>query len=384
MPQRDRRSFSPQQKADAVRLVAQVGNLSRVARDLDLSPNLLRRWVKQAEIDAGKGPPGALTSEERAELVRLRRGEPHAADGARLPKKSRGLLRQGPGSACELIEAEKANYPISLMCRALKISRSALYAWRARRPRRIERARADGLLATQIAQVHAESRSVYGSPRVHRKLRNQGVRVARKRVARLMREVGLRGKVRRRWRNTTESNHTMPVAPNTLNRQFAAPASDTRWVVDITYIPISGGFGYLAVILDLYSRMIVGWALEDHLRTELAVKALNMALGSRVSPGGLLHHSDRGCQYASVEYRELLARRGIEVSMSRRGNCYDNAVVESFFGTLKQELVHDSRWATLSEARAALHDYVEVFYNRQRLHSALGYRTPAEVDRQSA
>jgi transposase InsO family protein len=270
------------------------------------------------------------------------------------------------------------------MCRVLEVSRSALYAWRESRPRRAERARANGELVTEISRVHAASRSTYGSPRVHAKLRREGVRIGRKRVERLMRAAGLRGKIRRRWRNTTDSNHPFPLAPNTLNRQFSAPASDSRWVVDITYIPIAGGFGYLAVIVDLHSRMIVGWALEDHLRTELAVKALHMALGSRVPAANLLHHSDRGCQYASASYRALLEQHGIEVSMSRRGNCYDNAVVESFFGTLKQELVHGSAWATLAEARVAIHDYVEVFYNRQRLHSSLGYRTPAEVDKLSA
>ena len=270
------------------------------------------------------------------------------------------------------------------MCRVLEISRSTLYAWRASRPRRLDRVRNDRALTTKISRVHAESRATYGSPRVHAKLRREGVRVGRKRVERLMRTAGLRGKLRRRWRTTTDSNHSLPVAPNTLNRQFSAASSDTRWVVDITYIPITGGFGYLAVIVDLYSRMVVGWALEDHLRTELPLKALRMALGRRVPATDLLHHSDRGCQYASNGYRAELAQHGIEVSMSRRGDCYDNAVVESFFGTLKQELVHGATWPTLGDARAAIHDYIEVFYNRQRLHSALGYRTPAEVDRLSA
>lgn len=270
------------------------------------------------------------------------------------------------------------------MCRVLEISRSALYAWRSTRPRRLKRAREDGALATQITRVHAASRATYGSPRVHAKLRRDGVRVSRKRVERLMRAAGLQGKVRRRWRTTTDSNHSLPVAPNTLNRQFSATSSDTRWVVDITYIPIAGGFGYLAVIVDLYSRLVVGWALEDHLRTELPLKALRMALGHRVPATNLLHHSDRGCQYASEGYRDVLARHGIGVSMSRRGDCYDNAVVESFFGTLKQELVHGAAWTTLADARAAIHDYIEVFYNRQRLHSALGYRTPAEVDQLTA
>ncbi len=276
------------------------------------------------------------------------------------------------------------NYPIALMCRALEISRNALYAWRQRRTHRLARDRADGAIATQIQQIHEASRATYGSPRVHAKLRRDGVRISRKRVERVMRAAGLRGKIRRRWRNTTNSNHALPLAPNTLNRQFSAESSDKVWAVDITYIWIAGDFVFLAVVLDLHSRMVVGWALEDHLRTELVLKALSMALGARVPATDMLHHSDRGCQYASTSYREQLERHGIQASMSRRGNCYDNAVVESFFGTLKQELVHGARWMTIGEARAAIHDYIEVFYNRQRLHSALGYRTPAEVDKLSA
>ena len=276
------------------------------------------------------------------------------------------------------------NFPITLMCRVLEISCSALYAWRRRRAQRLAREQADGALATQIHQIHAASRATYGSPRVHATLRRDGLRIGRKRVERVMRDAGLRGKVRRRWRNTTNSNHALPLAPNTLNRQFSAESSDKVWVVDITYVPIAGDFVYLAVVLDLHSRMVVGWALENHLRTELVLKALNMSLGARVPASKMLHHSDRGCQYASTLYRELLELHGIEASMSRRGNCYDNAVVESFFGTLKQELVHGAHWMTIAEARAALHDYIEVFYNRQRLHSSLGYRTPAEVDKLSA
>lgn len=276
------------------------------------------------------------------------------------------------------------NFPIALMCRVLEISRSALYAWRRRRVQRLAREQADSALATQIHQIHAASRATYGSPRVHATLRREGRRISRKRVERVMRDAGLHGKIRRRWRNTTDSNHALPLAPNTLNRQFSAESSDKVWVVDITYVPIAGDFVYLAVILDIHSRMVVGWALENHLRTELVLKALNMALGARVPASNMLHHSDRGCQYASGAYREALELHGIEASMSRRGNCYDNAVVESFFGTLKQELVHSAHWITIAEARAALHDYIEVFYNRQRLHSSLGYRTPAEVDKLSA
>jgi len=277
---------------------------------------------------------------------------------------------------------EKVNYPVTLMCRVLGVSRSGLYAWACRGPS--ARQASDAELSERIGAIHAASRSTYGSPRVHRGLRRDGVRVGRKRVERIMRRAGLRGRIRRRFRRTTDSNHALPVAPNTLNRQFAVDSPDRVWAGDITYIRTASGWGYLAVILDLHSRLVVGWALADHMRTELVETALLAALGKREPSADLLHHSDRGCQYASISYRERLDALGIAVSMSRRGDCYDNAVVESFFGTLKQELVHDARWADLAAARAAIHDYVEVFYNRQRLHSSIGYRTPAEADEAAA
>jgi len=278
--------------------------------------------------------------------------------------------------------AEKANYPIALMCRVLGVSRSGLYAWLRRG--RSARDKADDDLSAQIHAVHEASRSTYGSPRVHRRLQREGVEVGRNRVARLMRRDGLRGRIRRRFRRTTDSNHGLPIAPNVLNREFDVDAPDRVWASDITYIRTRERWAYLAVILDLHSRLVVGWALTDHMETELVDTALQNALGKREPAPDLIHHSDRGSQYASARYRGRLESLGIEVSMSRRGDCYDNAVVESFFGTLKQELVHHSRWADLAEARAAIHDYIEVFYNRQRLHSSLGYRTPAEVDQAPA
>jgi transposase InsO family protein len=281
-----------------------------------------------------------------------------------------------------MIDAEKANYSTAMMCRALKVSRGGLYAWRSR-SRLSATAREDARLLPEIRSIHRTSRETYGSPRVHAALRRQGIRISRKRAARLMRAAGLRGRLRRRFCRTTDSNHTLPIAPNLLDRQFAVKEPDRVWASDITYIPLASGWCYLAVVLDLHSRLVVGWALADHLRTELIEDALLVALGARVPDQGCLHHSDRGCQYASSSYRGLCVANGLTISMSRRGNCYDNAVVESFFGTLKQELVHDARWTTLEETRAALHDYIEVFYNRQRLHSALDYRTPAEVDREA-
>lgn len=266
------------------------------------------------------------------------------------------------------------------MCRVLEVSPAGLYAWR-RRPRPSPRDEREAELRGQIHEIHAASRGTYGSPRVHAQLEQQGVQVGKSRVERLMRDEGLRGKVKRRFRTTTDSEHALPVAPNTLARKFEVDGPDQVWAGDITFIPMAtGGFLYLAVILDLFSRRVVGWALADHMRSELVESALDMALGARVPAPNMLHHSDRGSQYASAAYRGKLAALGIQVSMSRRGDCYDNAVVESFNGTLKQELVHEARWKSYAEARAALHDYLEVFYNRRRLHSSLGYRSPADFE----
>lgn len=264
-----------------------------------------------------------------------------------------------------------------MMCRILEVSRSGLYAWR-RRARPAPRERRDIELRSRIRVIHAESHGTYGSPRVRAQLKRDAAHVGKARVERLMREEGLHGKVRRRFKRTTDSEHALPVAPNTLDQRFQVDGPDRVWVSDITYLPLAAGFAHLAVILDLFSRRVVGWAMAQHLRTELVQDALQMALGAREPGPDMLHHSDRGCQYASLAYREKLASLGIQVSMSRRGNCYDNAVVESFFGTLKQELVRDARWTTHVEARAEIHEYIEVFYNRRRLHSSLGYRSPAE------
>jgi transposase InsO family protein len=278
---------------------------------------------------------------------------------------------------------EKANYPIALMCRVLEVSRSGWYASR-RRTRPTDRETRDAELLSKIREIHTASRGTYGSPRVHAQLVRDGEEVGVDRVARLMRADGLRGRVRRRFKVTTNSRHTRPVAANVLNREFTVEASDSVWCADITYIPTAAGFVYLAAIIDMATRMIVGWSMANHMRTELVESALWNALMSRAPASKLVHHSDRGSQYASGSYRQLLEQHGIECSMSRAGDCYDNAVIESFFGTYKQEWAHHHRWHGLLDARAATHDYVEVFYNRQRLHSSLGYKTPAEVDEEVA
>ena len=277
------------------------------------------------------------------------------------------------------IEAERACFPVAMMCRVLEVSRAGFYAWKGR-PEAV-RAGADLRLAVEIATIYAESRQRYGSPRVHAELRERGTKTSRKRVAKLMRMQGLRARHRRRFRTTTDSAHEFPVAPNIVKRKFAVDAPNKTWVTDITYIWTQEGWLYLAAILDLFSRRVVGWAMSEQITRKLALDALNMALSRRQPPQGLIHHSDRGSQYASGDYRRKLAANKIVCSMSRRGDCWDNAVAESFFSTLKLELVYETEWATRVEARAAIFEYLEVFYNGERRHSSLGYLSPAAFER---
>lgn len=278
----------------------------------------------------------------------------------------------------EFIDAEKAQYPIGLLCRVLDVSRPGYYAHKRRPPSK--RAQRDVALGAKIAAIHARSSKRYGSPRVHDELRDEGERVSRKRVARIMKEHDLRGKRRRRYRVTTMSEHDMPIAANVLERDFTASAPNQKWVGDITYIWTREGWMYLAVLIDLFSRRVVGWAMGDSLATELPLRALQMAIQRRRPPRGLIHHTDRGCQYASADYRAVLAQHGIVASMSRKGNCWDNAVAESFFATLKTELVRDIDFLTREHARRELFAYIEGFYNRRRRHSSLGYANPNKVE----
>jgi len=268
---------------------------------------------------------------------------------------------------------------VNVMCRVLQVSRSGYYAWRNRAPSAM--AERQTKLTDEIRAAHQRSRSVYGSPRVHRELLEADVRCSRNTVAKLMRVAGLRSKMHRRFRvHTTDSRHGHPIAPNRLNRAFCQSQPDQAWAADITYIRTAEGWLYLAVVIDLCSRKIVGWATSDSLAAELCVRALEAAAEQRRPRQTVLHHSDRGVQYACDDYQGLLARHGLQPSMSRRGNCYDNAVTESFFGTLKTELVHHERYATREAARQSLFEYIEVFYNRQRRHSSLDYKSPAEYE----
>ena len=277
--------------------------------------------------------------------------------------------------------AEKAQYGVALVCRCLAVSPAGFYAWQRHRPS--DRENADRRLAVDIAAAHTESRRTYGSPRIHQELRAQGHRVSRKRVARLMRTQGLRGRRRCRQPRTTDSTHALPIADNVLNRAFNVATTNTVWASDITYLATREGWVYLAVLLDLCSRRVVGYAMSDELTRPLVLQALRDALDRRPGGSALTHHSDRGSQYASRDYRAVLETAGIVCSMSRRGNCWDNAVVESFFGTLKTEL-GELVWQTRTEAVAAVTDYIDVFYNCRRRHSSLGYVSPVVFELQLA
>jgi putative transposase len=277
-----------------------------------------------------------------------------------------------------LIEAEKASFPIQLMCNALEVSRSGYYAWRRRRASK--RVQQTQQLRVAIHAAHRTGRGTYGSPRITQELKAQGVQIGRHRVARLMREQDLQGVPRRRFRITTMSDPCLAAAPNGLAREFQVDQTDRVWAADITYLWTQEGWLYLAVILDLCSRRVIGWSVGTDLSTQLPLRALRMALGQRTAAA--VHHSDRGSQYASMAYRAELTKHGIECSMSRRANCWDNAPVESFFSTLKRELVRRSPWQTREQARTDLFDYIEVFYNRRRRHSALNYMSPASFEAQ--
>jgi len=272
------------------------------------------------------------------------------------------------------IQTEKATYPVRMLCRTLVVSASGFYAWCRRGPS--VRAQEDAALKVEIRAAHAASGRTYGSPRVHEDLKADGQQVGRKRVARLMREEGLEGQRKRRFRVTTDSGHSHPVAANELNRNFTTSAPNKVWVTDITYIWTREGWIYLAAVLDLFSRRVVGWSMDSYLDRTLALDALGMALRTRHPETGLVHHSDRGVQYASEDYRNRLREHGIICSMSRKGDCWDNAVAESFFSTLKAELVHRNDYVSRSQARASVFEYIEVFYNGRRRHSALGYVSP--------
>ena len=392
MEGRQRRSFTDDYKRQAVDLVASSGrSIGSVAKELGLRDSVLRSvgratWGQAgadggvaAPHDAGDAAVGGPRGGDRPFAARERA----AAYGARHFKKIDSDLCWSSEMRFRFIEDRRADYPVTLMCGVLGVSPAGYYAWRARPES--PRAAANRELVDDIKRVHRDTNGRYGSPRVHAELRAQGRGASRGRIERLMRRHGIRAIMARPRRvRTTDSRHDFPIAANLLERNFIAVAPNRIWLADITYVETDQGWLYLATVMDLYSRKIVGWAMADHLRAELPLAALAMAIATQRPSAGLIHHSDRGVQYASVEYRKVMQSAGFRASMSRRADCYDNAPMESFFHTLKTELVHHQHYATREEARRDIFAYIEGFYNRTRRHSAIGYLSPIEMELKAA
>lgn len=282
--------------------------------------------------------------------------------------------------AYRFIAAEKANYPVSLMSRVLGVNRTAFHRWEGRAPS--QRALEDAFLTERIRKIHGDKRGVYGSPRIHAELRMaHGVRVSEKRVERLMREAGISGLIEKKRGRTTIRVPGVRVADDLVRRNFRPAAPNVLWVADITYLSTWQGWLYLAAVQDAFSRAIVGWSMADHMRAELVVDALQMGLARRKPDAGLIHHSDQGSQYVSLAFGQQARDAGIAMSMGSKGDCFDNAAAESFFATLKKELVHRHSWPSRQKLRSAVFDYIESFYNRERRHSTLGYLSPEEFEK---
>lgn len=278
-----------------------------------------------------------------------------------------------------MIDELKRRFPITELCKTLGVQESGYYAW-CKQGGLSARAKRDAELVILIKQIHKGSRGTYGAPRIHLKLANQGVHCSRKRVARLMRENGIQAKAKRKFKATTNSQHNLPVAPNLLEQNFACSQPNKVWSADITFIPTLEGWLYLAVVIDLFSRKVVGWSMDKQMTRHLVMNALAMAYWQRKPSAGLVHHSDRGVQYASHDFQDQLKSYGMVCSMSAKGNCYDNSPTESYFHTLKVELIHGVTFKTREEAKAAIFEYIEVFYNRMRMHSTIGYCSPEQFE----
>ncbi|MGH7929433.1 MAG: IS3 family transposase, partial [Candidatus Binatia bacterium] len=375
-----RKIYSKEFKIEAVRLWQTTERTApQVEAELGITPGLLYEWKRKLAANGSEAFPGQgrLTPSEE-ELRRLRRELEVVRQERDILKKAGGHLLAAKVMRFAFIEAHRAEFPVTLMCRMLAVSPSGYYAWRGRGPS--AREMANQVIMGQIETVHAQSHQTYGSPRVWQELKNQGMPCSQNRVARLMRAHGIVAKQMKRYQRTTRANAAHPVAPNHLNGDFSATRPNEKWLADITYIPTQEGWLYLAAVLDLFSRRIVGWAMAERMTSALVERALDMALRSRRLTAPLLHHSDRGSQYTGGDYQRLLADHRLLVSMSNVGHCYDNAPMESFFGTLKTEWVHHRAYQTRQEAKTDLFFYIEGFYNRSRRHSALDYLSPADFE----
>ncbi|TSA78446.1 IS3 family transposase [Deinococcus detaillensis] len=381
----NRRIHTADFKRDAVQLARTNGNVSSTARDLSVSVSLIRKWMSAEQESGHAAFPGhgqQLLTADQQEIRRLRKEVEVLRQEREILKKANGLLCQrNYVLRFRFIHDYRSQYRLDIMCRVLEVSVSGYHSWR-RRPISNQQQQ-DALLKQRIHDVYHHRKARYGAPRIHAELKAEGLSVSKKRIARLMRIGGLRAKGKHRSVRTTNRNHSDPVCPNLLDRQFNVQQPNQIWAADLTYIPTKEGWLYLAVTLDLFSRTVVGYAMDAYMPATLPVAALHMAVQRRNPPPGLLHHSDQGSQYTSHLFQSALAQIQAKCSMSRKGECWDNAVVESFFSSLKRELFEETIFETRAVARQAIFEFIEVFYNRQRRHSSLGYLTPADFERQS-
>ncbi|WP_088508705.1 IS3 family transposase [Burkholderia ubonensis] len=369
--------YTAEFKEAAVQRIRDGQGVSAVARELGMSTQTLRNWVKAFEAGKLNGPGAKVVTAEQMELSRLRAENKRLQMELEIAKKAGGVLREGPPVKFAWIDTQCRQYPLAALCEVLCVSVNGYRAWK--RGGTPERQRlSDAQLLTLIRTIHAEVKGAYGSPRMTEEVRSRGFPASKARVERLMSTNGIRARHKRRYRVTTDSRHKLPVAPNVLNRNFTPAAPNQVFTSDITYIWTDEGWLYLAVTLDLFNREVVGWSVKPRMTTELVADALTMAWFRRRPAPGALHHSDRGSQYASHDFQRKLNSYGMQCSMSRKGSCWDNAPTESFFNSLKNERVHGTRYRTHREAVADLFEYIEVFYNRSRRHSSLGFMSPTQ------
>ncbi|MBJ6788826.1 IS3-like element IS600 family transposase [Shigella sonnei] len=367
--------YSKEFKAEAVRTVPENQlSISEGASRLSLPEGTLGQWVTAAR--KGLGTLGSRTvAELESEILQLRKALNEARLERDILKKHNSVFCTGVAEKYALIEQWRQQFPIEAMCQVFGVSRSGYYNWVQHEPS--DRKQSDERLKLEIKVAHIRTRETYGTRRLQTELAENGIIVGRDRLARLRKELRLRCKQKRKFRATTNSNHNLPVAPNLLNQTFAPTAPNQVWVADLTYVATQEGWLYLAGIKDVYTCEIVGYAMGERMTKELTGKALFMALRSQRPPAGLIHHSDRGSQYCAYDYRVIQEQSGLKTSMSRKGNCYDNAPMESFWGTLKNESLSHYRFNNRDEAISVIREYIEIFYNRQRRHSRLGNISPA-------
>ncbi|MFI4939587.1 MAG: IS3 family transposase [Burkholderiales bacterium] len=372
------RTYTPELRDEAVKLVLAQGlTLGEAAKRIAIPMGTLATWVKAAKRgDSAVSAPGSRTVPElEAEVAKLRRELAETRMERDIGKKGGSVLCAGVAAKYAVMKTMRLEYPIAILCRAFGVSRSGFYSWSDGKPS--HRKQEDERLKVAIKAVHKQSRETYGTLRMQPELAAQGFEAGRDRIARLRRELNLRCKQKRKFKATTNSNHDLPVADNLLNQTFAPARPNEAWVTDITYVSTGEGWLYVAGVKDVFTCELVGYAMGQRMTQGLTAQALWRAVRNKRPQPGLIHHSDRGSQYCAHDYQKLVKQLGMQASMSRKGNCYDNAPMESFWGSLKNELVYHHHYATRADAQAAIQEYIESFYNRQRRHSRLGNVPPA-------